>query len=100
MTRETPPRPRGLLPPGGGPRAHADPHGPNPLTHDAPRIRVMEACPRHGKACAARWFTCHLQHGAAMLATYECQGDGDGYVTPAEVAYVRELHPGATLIYI
>lgn len=64
---------------------------------DKPLIRVMKPCPIAG--CKARWFTCTLQHGAEIVTVYECEGV-DGFVTKAEIAYVREQHPGMDLVYI
>jgi hypothetical protein len=67
------------------------------MNDTSPKIRVMQPCPVPG--CKAPWFTCNLKHGAEIVTVYECEGV-DGLVTKAEIAYVRERHPGMDLVYV
>jgi hypothetical protein len=67
-------------------------------TMNAIKIHVMAAC-KHER-CALRWFNCHITHGTAIVATYECADDnGAGEPTDRDIAHVTTAHPGCSLVY-
>lgn len=60
------------------------------------KIHVLKPC-----SCGLPWFSCSDRHGT-YVTTYRCAPvDYDPAVPhPAHVAFVRERHPDADLVYL